>query len=287
MIQTYTHQSKLREARLDIKTPETAFSNLIVCGTNCSPFESEIIVQKAKEIFGIGEYSRLNQLQPGQMLWTAVDLKEPAGKPLCDCKLRKIVLTYLKSDEDNEVRRNYGPSAKRQQQIQRMTVEAMDQGALLSQEDLAQILGSDVRTIRRDIQELRKKHHILVSTRGQQKDIGPGVTHRVKAVTLFLDGKQPLEVARSIKHSLTAVERYIDTFCRVVYCQSQFGDELKTALVVGISVSAVKTYLDLYNQVRTKEEYKERISEIEKRGLRYYQHVDFKKKPGPSKRRAK
>jgi hypothetical protein len=168
-----------------------------------------------------------------------------------------------------------------------MTVEAMDQGALLSQEDLAQILGADVRTIRRDIQTLRTNRGILAPTRGQQKDIGPGVTHRIKAVTLFLDGKQPLEIAREIKHSLTAVERYINTFCRVVYCQEQFHDELKTALVVGISNSAVRTYLDLYQQVRSKDEYKERIEEIEKLGLRYYQHVDFKKKPGLTKRRAK
>jgi biotin operon repressor len=175
----------------------------------------------------------------------------------------------------------------RQQQIQRMTVEAMDQGALLSQEDLSQILGVDVRTVRRDIQTLRKKHGILVPTRGQQKDIGPGVTHRVKAVTLYLDGKQPLEIAREIKHSLTAVERYINTFCRVVYCQEQFHDELKTALVVGVSVPAVKTYLDLHRQVRHKEAYQDRIAEIEKMGLRYYQYVDFKKKPGLTKRRSK
>jgi predicted transcriptional regulator len=56
---------------------------------------------------------------------------------------------------------------------------------------------------------------------------------------------------------------------------------------VGISNSAVRTYLDLYQQVRSKDEYKERIEEIEKLGLRYYQHVDFKKKPGLTKRRAK
>ena len=287
MIQTYAHQKELREARIDIKSPETAFSNIIVSGTNCSPFESEIILQKAKEIFGIGEYSQMNLLQPGQLIWTAVDIKEPPGKPLQACHLQKIILTYLKADEDNEVRRKYGTSFTRQQQIQRMTVEAMDQGALLSQEDLAQILGADVRTIRRDIQMLRTQRGILAPTRGQQKDIGPGVTHRIKAVTLFLDGKQPLEIAREIKHSLTAVERYINTFCRVVYCQEQFHDELKTALVVGISTSAVRTYLDLYQQVRSKDEYKERIEEIEKLGLRYYQHVDFKKKPGLTKRRAK
>ena len=66
-----------------------------------------------------------------------------------------------------------------------------DQGAYLTQEDLSKILGSDVRTIRRDIYEL-KKQDIIVPTRGQQKDIGPTITHREKAVKLFLEGKEPL-----------------------------------------------------------------------------------------------
>jgi len=85
------------------------------------------------------------------------------------------VLTYYdRGDED--VYRKYGLGAKRRSQILRMATEAVDQGGLLSQEDVAQILGNDVRTIRKDIQEL-KKQGLEVPTRGQQKDIGPGKTH--------------------------------------------------------------------------------------------------------------
>ena len=51
MIQTYAHQKELHENRLDLKTIEGMFTNLITDGTNCSPFESEIIVEKAKEVF--------------------------------------------------------------------------------------------------------------------------------------------------------------------------------------------------------------------------------------------
>jgi len=49
----------------------------------------------------------------------------------------------MQPKEDAEVRRQYGPSAKRQQQILRISVEAQDQQALLSQEDLAEILGCE------------------------------------------------------------------------------------------------------------------------------------------------
>lgn len=286
MIQTYAHQKELHESRLDIKTMERLFANLITEGTNCSPFESDIIVEKAKEVFAIGDHAEGNILHPGQMVWPAIDINEPPGKPLKHCKLRRITITHIDPKEDAEVRRQYGRSAKRQQQILRMTAEAQDQRALLTQEDLAEILGTDVRTIRRDIHSLRKKD-FSVPTRGQQKDIGPGVTHRVKAVSLFLQDKEPLEIARTIKHSLTAVERYVDTFCRVVYCQRKFRNNLKTAMVVGVSLATVNTYLGLHTSACEDPAYRERISEIEQRGRIYYKALDFKKKPGQIERRPK
>lgn len=286
MIQTYAHQKELHETRLDLKTIEAMFTNLITDGTNCSPFESEVIVEKAKEVFAIGDHAEGNILQPGQMIWMALDMNEPPGKPLKACKLRRIILTHIKPKEDAEVRRLYNRTAKRQQQINRMAVEAQDQQALLTQEDLAEILDTDVRTIRRDIAHLRKQG-VLVPTRGQQKDIGPGVTHRVQAISLFLEEKEPLEIARTIKHSLTAVERYIDTFCRVVYCQRRFRNNLKTALVVGVSLHTVNTYLGLHTDACEDPAYRNRISEIEDRGLVYYKNVDFKKKHGLSTRRQK
>ncbi|MCF8061777.1 MAG: hypothetical protein K9M82_04605 [Deltaproteobacteria bacterium] len=42
MIQTYAHQKQLHEARIDIKTLERLFANVITEGTNCSAFKSSI-----------------------------------------------------------------------------------------------------------------------------------------------------------------------------------------------------------------------------------------------------
>jgi hypothetical protein len=105
MIQTYTHQKELHEARLNLKTIERMFVNLITEGTNCSFFESEVIVEKAKEVFAIGDHSKGHILQPGQMIWTALDMSEPPGKPLKECKLRRIILTHIQQKEDTEVRK--------------------------------------------------------------------------------------------------------------------------------------------------------------------------------------
>ena len=57
----------------------------------------------------------------------------------------------------------------------------------LTQEDIAaKLLNCSVRTVRRDIKALAKRG-VIVPTRGQQKDIGPGVSHKVEAVRLFME----------------------------------------------------------------------------------------------------
>lgn len=282
---TYARQKALHQARIDVKSCERMLSNLISDGTSCSRFESDVIVEKAKEVFGLGEYAEGTTLQPGQMVWLALSAQDGAGKPLVCCQFRRVVLTHTNLREDNQVRQSHGLSARRQQQVLRMATEARDQGALLTQEDLAELLDSDVRTIRRDIQNLGRRG-LLVPTRGRQKDIGPTISHRVKTIELFLDGKEPLEIARQIQHSISAVERYIDAFCRVVFCQRRFRSSLKTALVVGVSVSTVSHYMDLHAQACQKAEYRSRIREIEQKGRMYWEYQDMKKKRGPTERRS-
>jgi DNA-binding NarL/FixJ family response regulator len=275
VLNNYDEQKKMMQARLDVKTCETMLANIINLGTNCSPFESTVIVDKAKEVFCLGEYAETQVLQPGQMVWLATDEQEPPGKPIKLCRMKRIAVQYF-SAEDDEVYRLYGLAAKRRNQILRVTTEAKDQGAYLSQEDLSRLLNSDIRTIRRDIKEL-KKQGIIVPTRGQQKDIGPGITHREKAVKLFLEGKEPLEIARQIKHSLHSVERYVDAFCRVLFCQNKTGNTLQTALIIGISHYQVKSYLALRDEYFTKKEYIERLGQIEDKGQAYWDSLDFKK----------
>ena len=195
------------------------------------------------------------------------------------------MLTHISRAEDLEVRACYGHAAKRRQQILRMAVEAQEQGALLSQEDLSLLLDCDVRTIRSDIQQLQKQESVLVPTRGTVRDIGPGITHKRKTVEMWLSGKEALEVARRLKHSLRAAERYIQTFCRVVYAQRQLRDGLQVALVVGISVAAVNNYLELHQElVKQNGFYRQRLEEVLSIGEAHWQAVDVKKSPSPSRR---
>jgi len=280
MIKTTPLRVLEQTERLSHRDSAHTLTRIIEDGTNCSYFESMIITQKAQEIFGIGDYNTDVAIQPGQTVWKAISLDEPAGKPLEKCVFKRIVLTQRCFDEDEEVSQKYTSSARRVQQIVRMTHEAYEQGTLLTQEDLACLLNSDVRTIRRDIQRYQEKHDVLIPTRGNKMDIGPGVTHRDKAVEQFIQGKDAVSIGRDLQHSLKAVERYINTFCRVVYCMNEVQNTLKTAMVVGVSVTLVNRYLALRDRYRNTKNYRERLEEIERVGSCFWQAQDSKKKRG-------
>ena len=207
-------------------------------------------------------------------------LSEGAGKTIDKCQKRTVLLS-LHGRQDREIRDQFGADEMRRLRLQRIAEEAREQGGVLSQEDLAEILCRDVRTIRRDICMLRQRG-IIIPTRGQQKDIGPTLSHKGLAIRRWLQGDEPLEVARRIKHTLHSVERYIQRFSRVVFLHRKGFPFLQIALTVGISSSAVSTYLEIYDKTRWQSQYHARYEEIDLIGAQHYEAEDAKK-GGPSR----
>ncbi len=262
MIITYDDVRKGIIERTSLKTLDSIFLKNIEDGAKCPPFVSNAILESAKRIYNLGNaLENEDPIKPGQIKAIGILSSEPAGKPLKDCKKGLCLLTLNAGQEDQEVLFRGGVTALRRARLLRITEEAHDQGIDLTQEDLAyQIFGSGLRTIRRDIQALRRQG-FYVPTRGQQKDIGPGISHKVLAVQMFLERKTDLDIARTIYHSLKAVERYTVTFARVLVLLEKGLTPLEVAFVVQISERLVNQYRQLlhdYNQPP----YQERLQEI-------------------------
>jgi len=280
MIHNTATRNYQADSRLEMRSSSQAFSNLIEAGTNCSNFESRIITDHALEHFKIGQHSIDAPLQPGQMIWQAISVNEPPGKKLSKCIFKRIVLTVHDLDSDRKVHRDFNASVKRGQQILRMAQEAFDQETLLTVEDLAELLDCNERTIRDDIKKNQEGHDIVVPTRGNKCDIGPGITHREKIVELYIKGIDPVAIARQMKHSLKAVESYTQSFCRILFCQKQVNDVFQTALLTGRSISLVNRCLDIRDKFKHKDEYKSRVDQIEELGSKFWVAEDAKKKVG-------
>jgi hypothetical protein len=261
--------------RLELKTQDQRLKVLAVEGTGISPWEAEVLVGVTREVYFAEPDG--GPLRTGQVRYECVAVGEGAGKPIKECRLVTVVLTLFEPKEDLMVWHRQGQAVRRKVLVQRLTEEAREQGGLLSQEDLALLLFCDTRTVRRDIQELREQQGIFVATRGQIQDIGPGVSHKGVAIAHWLTGLETVEVARRINHTLHAVERYVHTFCRVVYLVRKGFHPHQIALTVGISSGGVRTFLEIYEAHRKKPEYARRFEEIDLIGATHYEAEDLEK----------
>ncbi len=276
MIKLSSNSRECQQHRLNVKSLSCQMENLAVQGAGLSPWEARILVQSVEEVYFSDPL--LQQAAHGQMKYLCVEISEPAGKKIEECQMVTVLLTVYDQQDERELHcyDKQASSSLRHRRLLRITDEAREQGGLLSQEDLSRILMCDVRTIRRDIKSLRKQG-IIVPTRGQVCDIGPGVTHRGIAVRLWLEGKEPVEVARHINHSLAAVEKYLEMFKRVAFLRQKHFDDFQISLTAGISVAAARTYVGLYKEFSHKSFFKQRIAEINLVGAKHYMAQDEKK----------
>jgi DNA-binding Lrp family transcriptional regulator len=276
MINCAQNSRESQDYRLKIKTLSQQMLNLAVEGTGISPWEAQVLVKSIEQVYFSDP--DLSQAADGQLKYSCIAINESAGKKVEECRMVTVILTLF-DHEDNQQLHYNGKQASivlRRRRLMRITEQAREQGGLLSQEDLAQILMCDVRTIRRDIKDLRQDG-IVVATRGQVNDIGPGVSHRGIAVRGWLEGKEPVKIARDINHSLGAVENYLEKFKRVVYLRRKGFTDQQIAMTIGISIPAVKTFTQLYKEFKNKSFFKQRIAEIDLIGSQYYKAQDEKK----------
>jgi hypothetical protein len=248
---------------------------MTIHGAGVAPWIADALVAKAREVYFTAPTD--TPIRSGQMRYEAVAASEGAGKPLDEARLAAVALTLIGKD-DIELRDTLSAKAFRQRRLVRLAREACDQEAYLSQEDLALILSCDVRTIRRDVRELREQG-VIVPTRGQCRDMGPGVTHREEAVKLWLHGHEPLDVARRLNHTLTAIENYTQCFARVVFLLWRSMTPLEIALVIGASVRRVQSYIDLYHKYQRSPQCRARLHEVEIIAGPHFEAADEKKGP--------
>ena len=227
--------------RNQVKSFSGFLFNFIHQGTNCSAFESNVIVD---EIASKINLFSPNSILPGQLFYSAVSASEPAGKEISNCEKINITLTLILTKEDDM---KLSSSEIRQKKIVRLSNEALEQGALLTQEDLSVILNTNVRTIRKDIKILKEKNEI-VPLRGVQKDIGRSISHKVFIINEYLKGVEKIDLINRTKHSLHSIERYLTSFGRIIFLYRQNLKLDEISYVVRISKRLVEEYIQIYEK---------------------------------------
>jgi hypothetical protein len=183
-----------------------------------------------------------------QVVYHAVSSQESPGKPIDHLRLVPVVLTISHPD-DAAVLREQGVTGLRKHKLLRFANEAYDQGGLLIQEDLALLLTTSIRTIQRDMQEMRQQG-IVVPTRGEIQDIGPTVSHKTKIIELYLKGYEYTEIEQRTRHTGESIKRYISGFSKVVLLSNQGYSVLQIRELTNSSEKVVIEYLALYKNYK-------------------------------------
>ncbi len=244
--------------RLATKTPEAAFLHILQ-DEFCLPRRvSRALLDVAQEtLLGSATSTRV---RPGQVRLIVASLKAPFGPPLSETDKVEVTLTVDNGVEDDTVRATQGVEGQRQGRILRLTEEALEQGGVLTHEDLARALRVDVRTIRREVKALKADGH-LVQTRGMVKGVGRGQTHKVKIIELWLDRHGYDQIARWMRHSPQAIKRYVSTFLRVASLHRQGVAEEEVAFLTDASLRLVKDYVALYTAALERPHRREKLEE--------------------------
>lgn len=242
------------QERLAAKTPEQRFLHNLQDDFHYAPKVAEAILQEAQTCL-LGD---AKQMRVGQIRVILTRYAAGHGRALRHTSTTEVVWSVDAGLEDRQLMQQHGRQAVRQVRIQRLLDEALEQGAVASQEDLAQALHVSVRTIKRDFAALRRQG-IYLPTRGYLHGIGRGQTHKAQIVAHWLRGATYDQIARHTRHTLSTIQRYIQAFVRVIDLHQQGFADNQIALLLQMGVALVGEYLAVYHH-ETSPDCRERLA---------------------------
>jgi DNA-binding CsgD family transcriptional regulator len=195
-------------------------------------------------------------LRHGQVLWTAISVDDPPArhKRIADTDLVPVVLD-LSTADDIHARIERRPAGERlQTRLVRLCRQAYAQNALLSNCDLAELLGLSDAAIAARLSQYEQRTGQTVPRRSTVHDVGTGLTHkRIICRKRYLEGKSPDQIARETYHSLEAVDRYLGQYDRVRHCRREGMTAEQIAYVLNCSVALVQEYIALDQELEAKQ----------------------------------
>jgi len=197
---------------------------------------------------------------PNQIVFNCVSYTVPPGVSSEEAKTIPVKLTVFDAD-DLIIASQQGIQAMMKERIIRIVEEAYDQGGALTQADIALLLGISLRTVTRYIKDIQETEDMFLHTRGNVRDIGPGVSHKTRIIELYLQNYEYGDIERRTKHSSRAIMRYIKEFSRVFILQEQGHQPYEIRLLTDLSEKLLGEYLDLINRY-SDEKYQDRLALI-------------------------
>jgi hypothetical protein len=193
----------------------------------------------------------------GQIVWSAIAKDDPPTprRPLANSCLVPVVLNVSTVDDVHRRIEHASAEERLTSRCVRMCREAYEQGGLLSNGDLAEILAVNDSRIASALSTYEHSTSTVVPRRATLHDVGTALTHkRIICLKRWKEGKTAEQVARETCHTIEAVDRYLGMFERVRCCRKNAMDAKQTAFALGCSERLVREYLDIDELLRKDEQ---------------------------------
>jgi DNA-binding CsgD family transcriptional regulator len=204
----------------------------------------------------IGDHVRpAESVNHGQILWMAISVDDPPSchKRIADTNLVAVVLDLSDSTDIESRLQKISPENRTLAKALRLCQQAYEQGAVLSNCDLAELLTMSEKKIASILAAYERDTGKVVPRRATVHDVGTGLTHkRIICYKRYAEGKSSDQIARETYHSIEAVDRYLGQYDRVRHCRLQGMTPEETAQTLNCSLSLVQEYLDIDQQLETK-----------------------------------
>lgn len=188
-----------------------------------------------------------HHIHTGQIVWLAVPVDEypKRGKTIAATRMKPVILSFITDDDIAHIAHGFDSKTLRKKRMERWTHQAYDQGALLTQLDLAALLGVCDSVVSQYAGEIQSAGNLL-PTRGNIHDLSGAITHKREIITLYLEGFLTPEIALKTKHSKEAVDRYIHDYHRVeTLWKHSICDLDNISQLTRLSKRVVQQYIDL------------------------------------------
>jgi hypothetical protein len=191
-------------------------------------------------------------LKPGQLLWMAVanDGRKHTYTRMRDTPQVPVVLDLV-TDEDLAALADHEDSRTvRRRRHARLLDQALAQGGVLAQGDLAAISLIPHQSVSNDIARVQEAEKRQLPYRGSVQDIGATVSHRAEVARLLEAGYLEPEICRKLSpiHDLHSIENYAQTYKNVLKLLERGFSPGEISGILSIGPRLVHTYIDIIHQ---------------------------------------
>ena len=191
-------------------------------------------------------YPRSKDTSLGNLVWITTSTengKPKLGQKVEEYKSKRIELPLITEEELKNV--NASSKERDRARIARLVTSAFEQGGLLTVEELAVIMNRSTVTISKRVQEYQEMHQVILPIKGNQLDMGPGITHKKIIVELYEQQFSPADIAKRTYHSQEAVDRYIKDYEKVKFLIRRNIDQKDIAHLTGRGKKVIDQYIEV------------------------------------------